>query len=114
MKHEEQNLQTACVKWLELQYPKIKRIQSSTDHKTTLIQGALKKRMGYQKGTPDLQILVANHSYHALFVEFKTEKGKQTIEQKDFEKYCNENDYCYLICRNVEGFIQFVKSYINN
>jgi hypothetical protein len=113
MKHTESQIQIEAIKWLRLQYPDVRTIQSSTDHATTARQGRQKKLMGYQAGTPDLFIVHANHLYHGLFVEFKTDKGRQKPEQATFENYCRQNGYAYIICREVMHFVRLVKDYLN-
>lgn len=115
----EKSLQISCVEYFRLQYPKIWIGNFSTDTKyggtptQRKMQGAIKNKMGYSKGLPDLVILQPSGMFHALFIEFKTDKGRQSTEQKEFEKYCLDNNYLYVVVRSLEQFIMFVKNYFN-
>ena len=119
MKNNEKSLQMACVQWLRLQYPHVWVGNFSTDTRyggtqtQRALQGAIKNKMGYTKGLPDLAILQPSGMFHALFVEFKTDKGRQSAEQKEFQKYALENSYLYVVVRNLDEFTFFVKNYFN-
>jgi hypothetical protein len=42
----------------------------------------------------------------------KTEKGRQTPTQKDFEKRATMSGYRYEICRSLDDFIKLIDEYI--
>lgn len=60
------------------------------------------RKMGYVKGQPDL-IVMKNGKVWCL--ELKSDKGRQTKEQKDFQQLCMENQIPYLVIKNLEDVI---------
>jgi len=63
------------------------------------------KQMGKMAGVPDYCFLGEKDSF---FIEFKTEKGKQTHNQKIFEKWCATNKTDYFLCRSAREGIEAV------
>ena len=63
------------------------------------------KSMGYMPGQSDLILITDN----VVFVEVKTPKGKQSKEQKNFQKYVEEKGYVYLIWQSIEDARKFIK-----
>jgi hypothetical protein len=68
--------------------------------------------MGVRAGYPDLTLLVPRKGFHALFIEMKTPKGKQSDHQREYQKELEEQGYKYVICRSVEEFIKQVDDYM--
>lgn len=57
------------------------------------------KRMGYQKGQPDM-IIMKNGKVWCL--ELKSAKGKQSKEQKEYQEMCIKNGIPYLVIKKLE------------
>ena len=113
-KEEEHRLQCACVRWFHYEYPHLRYALFAVPNggrrdKTT---GAKLKAEGVLAGVSDLVLLKQNKRYGALLIEMKTPDGHQSAEQKDFEAYCQANDYCYALCRSYEDFQRIVKQYL--
>lgn len=66
------------------------------------IDGARLKAMGMVAGVADMVYL--NPNGPVTFIEFKTDKGIQSPEQKDFERKCYEWGYAYEIVRSLDDF----------
>jgi len=111
-KYGESELQRNCVKWLRLHFPDIVCFAVPNGGARNKISAAILKGEGVLAGCTDLVILKPNKEYHALFVEMKYEKGRQTQSQKDFETKCVKNGYKYMICRSLSGFMDEVKKYL--
>lgn len=60
-----------------------------------------KHDMGLINGVADFVIVTQSKT---IFVELKTEKGRQSDFQKLFQKWCEKNDIKYFIIRNVVEF----------
>lgn len=60
-----------------------------------------KKSMGLKSGVSDLIILMENK---CIFVEVKTETGRQSASQKDFEAQVQSLGFEYLVVRSLEDF----------
>lgn len=72
------------------------------------IEGANLKKEGVLAGVADLQVLLNNGK--SLFLEVKTEKGKQQQTQKDFEERCKELGHNYHIVRSIEDVINVLQT----
>jgi len=120
MRHKESDLQTDCIFWIRIQYPKVQTVPSNADFKFSgndirrMITGKRMKDMGYIKGTPDLFIALGNAKYNGLWIEFKSEKGKQTKEQLEFQKTTEINGFKYEIVRDYDYFKEIINKYIND
>lgn len=66
------------------------------------------KNTGVMNGVSDLIVILPNGTL--IFVELKTETGKQSEKQKDFQKRVNDLGYEYLLIRNLEEFKLIIKS----
>jgi len=66
------------------------------------------KNAGFLNGVSDLIILLPNRT---IFVEIKTAKGKQNINQIEFEKDVKKLGFKYLIWRTLEDCIIWEKEY---
>lgn len=64
------------------------------------------KEMGYTKGQPDLIFVFKNRVY---FAEMKTATGKQSPEQKEFQKQLEAAGQVYLVWRSVDDCVDFIK-----
>ena len=118
MKRTEDIMQISCVRWFRLQYPKLLLLSfpagyvfGGNETKRAII-GKRMKDMGYTIGTADLFLAIPSDPYHGLFVEMKTEIGRQSPAQKDFEKRAIFSGYKYAVCRTVEEFIEAINNYL--
>jgi hypothetical protein len=69
--------------------------------------------MGVRSGFPDLILCVARGKYHGLFIELKTAKGRQTDNQKYFQKALEAQGYRYVVVRSIDEFRRIVTQYMN-
>jgi hypothetical protein len=76
------------------------------------MEAAKFKQMGVRAGYPDLTLLVPRKGYHALFIELKTAKGKQSEHQKEYQAEVEKQGYKYIICRSVQEFIDEIDEYM--
>lgn len=65
------------------------------------------KNMGYVKGQPDLVAIMNNK---VVFIELKTDKGRQSKEQKAVEQEIKKRGCEYIVIRSLED----LHNYINN
>lgn len=65
------------------------------------------KQMGYIAGQPDLIIFIDGGK--TFFVELKTEKGRQSREQKNFQTQVERLGFSYEIWRNITDCEEFIK-----
>ena len=61
----------------------------------------------------DLILLVPNANYHALLIEMKTPKGRQSDSQRAWQRaVAGNDDYLYVVCRSLDEFIREVETYL--
>jgi len=116
MRHTEENMQIAAVRWFDYQYAEYSKllIHPPNGGYRNAAEAARFKAMGTRAGCPDLILLVARNEYNALCVELKTDKGKQTTLQKEWQIAAEKHGNRYVIVRSIEEFIEIIKEYINN
>lgn len=130
MNHEESKLQQACVSWFRAQYPQYAMLLTHPINEGSGHSQIDRRRQGIHKaegavaGVPDLLLFMAaecieeefdydvDYYYHSLGIEFKTLKGKQSQEQKDFQKIFEAAGNKYIIVRSFEEFKEEINDYI--
>lgn len=69
---------------------------------------------GITSGVSDIIMLIPNSEFHGLLIEFKTDKGNQSNNQKEFEKQAVNSGYKYVVCRSAYDAIKEVQNYLKN
>lgn len=115
MKHLESHLQSECIKWFRLQYPKftMNLFAIPNGGSRNKIEAANLKRQGVIAGVADCFLSIPNSYSHGLFIEFKIGKNKQTENQIEFEKAISIFDYQYCVIYSFEEFVNTIESYLN-
>ncbi|MDO5650141.1 MAG: VRR-NUC domain-containing protein, partial [Gallicola sp.] len=88
MNNRESKIQQACVKWFKWQYRQLEYLLFAVPNggARSRVTGAILKAEGVLRGVSDLILLYPAQGYHALLIELKTEKGRQSDTQKAFQK----------------------------
>lgn len=115
-RNEEHRLQSACVRWYRLQYPKMKHNLFSVPNggKRDAVTGAKLKEEGALAGVADLILLKSNRFYGALLIEMKTKTGHQSDTQKQWEEKITADGYKYIVVRSLEDFQREVNKYLKD
>lgn len=116
MTHEESLIQQSCVKWFRLQHRHLALSLFSVPNGgfRKRIEAAIMKAEGQVSGVADLILLHPNSRYHALCIEMKTEKGKQSPNQEIWQAHIEQYGYKYIIVRSLDQFISEVNDYLNS
>ena len=128
--HKEQDLQIRCVRWFRVTYPEFARLlehpknEVSSGNRT---EGAIAKAEGVQAGVNDLIFHAPSLCYewhgviqeepfmvYSLGIELKEKNGRQSPEQKNFQRYFEAAGNQYEICRSLESFQDIMTKYVNN
>lgn len=111
---DEHRLQSACVRWYRLQYPRMKHNLFSVPNggKRDAVTGAKLKKEGALAGVADLILLKSNRFYGALLIEMKTSKGRQSDSQKEWQHKITADGYKYVVVRSLEDFQREIKDYL--
>ena len=137
MNHEESILQQRCVACFRVQYPQYSMLlvhpinegsgHAAIDRRRQGIHKAEGAVAGvsdlllfmaaiyeYQDKTPgnDVDDYVRHIRYNGLGIEFKTKKGRQSQQQKDFQKMFEAAGYKYVVVRSDDEFRSVVNDYI--
>lgn len=107
MNIEEHRIQRQIVEYLNLNQVEVFAIPNG-GHRDVATAMVL-KREGVKRGAPDLMIIGKSKIY---FVEVKTQKGKQSLYQKNFEELTKKSNACvYLLWRELEDAVVFFNQY---
>ena len=131
MNHEESKLQQACVSWFRGEYPEYAMLlthpinEGSGHTETDKRRQGIHKAEGAVAGVSDLIFFLPSYmpahrdngedswvEVHGLGIEFKTQKGRQSEEQKKFQRMFEAAGYDYHIVRSLEEFRVLILTYI--
>lgn len=118
MKHEESNLQIACVNWFRLAYPQYAGLLFSVPNggKRSVVTATIMKREGALAGVADLFLAARSLRYihcRGLWIEMKAgTKWKQSDSQKEFEKNVTAQSYRYELVDNFDRFKELIDDYL--
>lgn len=113
MSKAEQRLQTAIVKYIRLAYPNTLFTATMGGVKlNSWSQRNALKATGYLKGVADLLIFESKESYKGLFIEVKTDKGKMTKEQKEFQTNAIARGYLCICCKGFDETKNIIDDYL--
>lgn len=114
----EDKLQIGCKYWFDCQYPEYRLLLHHSPNEGLLMKhyrdGAKRKAMGMRPGFPDFIFLLPNKEYHYLALELKTDKGRQSDHQKEYQQAVEQAGGRYVIIRSLDEFMTEIKSYIAN
>ena len=115
MRHRESQLQIFCMRWFHLQWPALRMLMfhPKNEGHGNRAAGAIAKAEGVVAGVADLVLLVPNAEHHCLCLELKTEKGRQSKTQKEFQKVIEAAGGAYHIVRDIETFVSVVNEYLS-
>lgn len=112
----EARIQASCVEYLWNNYPQTRGLYihiPNEGNRNSKLDGAMRKALGLVAGAPDTFLFIARYGYHGLAIEFKTETGVQSQEQKAFQARLEMQNYKYCICRSLEQFKQIIVDYLD-
>ena len=114
MREEEHNIQCACVRWFNLQWPQYRGLLFAVPNggaRSKATAGKLKAE-GVVAGVSDLILLVPKQWAFALCIEMKTTKGRQSPEQKEWQAKVEGEGYRYAVCHSIDEFMAVVNGYL--
>lgn len=116
MRHLESALQKDCVQWFRYQYPRLACLLFSVPNggKRGKVEAAILKAEGAVSGVSDLILLVSNGVYNTLCIEMKRGKGRQSDNQKEWQKAAELHNNKYVVCNSFESFTETIKDYLKH
>lgn len=114
--HSESKLQIQCVAWLKYQYPYLAPLFFSVPNggSRNPREAAIMKAEGTTAGISDLILNIPSGRHTQLAIEMKDEKGKQSAEQKRYQRYATAVGIKYIVCRSFEDFQSQVENYLED
>lgn len=116
--HKESDLQIRFVKWFRVTYPDFAYLMFHPHNEGNAFsrqQQIIANREGVTKGVSDLVFLIPTQDYHFLTIELKNgTKGRQSEEQKLFQRYVEAIGGKYVVARTYEGAKEFVTRYMDD
>lgn len=76
------------------------------------IEAANMKRQGVKRGVADVILQVPKKGYASLCLEFKTPTGRQSDEQKEYQRQVEMAGSKYVVVRSVQQAIKVVQKYL--
>ena len=125
--HKESDLQIHCVKYFRCTYPELARLleHPKNEGHGDKVAGAIAKAEGVQAGVADLMLHVPSeahiigeevqeelYTFHSMAIELKTKTGRQSPEQKLFQRYFEAAGGKYMVVRTFEDFVATVDDYV--
>lgn len=105
MKSEAQ-IQSECVIWMWNEKPETRGLFFAIQNNSENIGRAMqRKALGLIPGVADTCFLWDGIAY---FFEFKTEDGRQSAQQKEWERRVKDQNFGYFIVRSTEQFKQLI------
>ena len=106
----ENKLHSDCYLWFHASYPDLRGLLCyNLNNSRNKIQAIMDKALGLQKGRCDM---VFYYNGVATMIEFKTEEGRQTPDQKKWQGIIETGGFRYEIIRSLEDFQQLIRSII--
>lgn len=116
MNREEQELQIAFFEWAKWQkgrYPELRLMHHIPNGgKRSKAEAAIFKAMGVKRGVPDVFLPVPRGIYHGLYIEFKSDSGTPTSDQKEFLKSLQEAGYFVCVSNKLDKAISITERYL--
>ena len=98
-KHPERDLQCECVYWFRKTHKN--QLIFSCPNEFARAEAAAARKMGMLKGVSDIIVVMPDR---VLFVEFKSETGTQSLDQKRFQQKIERMGYTYAVVRTIKDF----------
>ncbi len=124
--------QEAVVKWWRVQYPHRTKllIANLNGAKLAPVSGrafahlpeSVRRGIAWQRlkdqgaveGAADLFLSIASGDYNGLYIEMKTDTGRQSKGQKEFEAAVIEQGFGYCVPKGAKAAIDCIISYLEN
>lgn len=112
--HPESKLQIQCVTWFKYQYPHLAPLMFAVPNggSRDKREAAIMKAEGITAGVSDLILNIRGGLHTQLAIEMKDVKGRQSPEQKRYQRYAEAVGIKYIICRSFQDFKDEVINYL--
>ena len=126
MRHLESQTQISCVRWFRNTYPEYADLLFSVPNggQRSATEASIMRAEGIVPGVSDLILMMPVGGYHAICIEMKritylwengkekARKGRQSKDQKKWQKLVNEQGYGYFIIYTREQFEELIEGFL--
>lgn len=107
----ENRIQQECFMWFNNTFPALRGCLFAVPNggTRTAIEGKLLKETGVWSGVSDMLLM---YNGKTLCLELKTIKGHQSFNQKKWQKLIEEQNFRYVIVRDLSEFKDYVYEFI--
>lgn len=115
----ESKIQASCVAWMHNTYPEYRGLYFAVQNENSRADsnastGAIRRAVGVTKGVSDTILLIARGKWNGLCVEFKTDIGRQSSAQVEWQSKVEAQGYRYEVVRSLEEFKKLIVEYLNS
>ena len=108
MTETEARIQGHSYVWFHNTYPKLRGLLCyNLNNSRNKIDGSRNKSLGLQKGRSDLVLYLKGTAY---MIEVKTETGKQSKDQKEWQQIIESQGFRYFVIRDRDEFEKLIVS----
>jgi len=113
--NEEEREQIEFFKLVSLYFPNIPNkllFAVPNGGSRNIIEATNLKKQGVTRGVADVILLVPKKGFASLCIEFKSKSGKQSEEQKEFQRQAENCKNKYVIARSATQAIEELRTYL--
>lgn len=113
-RHVESKIQISCKRWFDYQFSHFRKLLFAVPNggQRGKYEAAIMKAEGTTAGVSDMILLIPRKGFGALCIEFKTQKGRQTELQKEWQHEAEKVGNKYVIVRSFEQFVKEIEAYL--
>ena len=114
-RNEEAQIQSEFFKQVRILFPKLPSkllFAVPNGGSRNIIEARNMKYQGVVPGVADVILLIPQHGYASLCLEFKTAKGIQSDEQKEFQRQVEACGSKYVVVKSTIQAIKIIKKYL--
>lgn len=111
----EGKIQAECVAWFWNTYSEYRGLLfhvPNEGNRNSQSDGVLRKALGLVAGVSDLILLIPSSKYHGLCIEMKTDTGRQSPAQIEWQSKVEKQGYKYIVVRSLEQFKEEIREYL--
>lgn len=112
----EHRIQKAYFQWLRYKLPRVEPLAFSVPNGgyRFIATAARLKAEGVKAGVPDIFIAYPQKSFHGLFMELKTERGRPTKQQLQWLERLGSKGYMAMLCKGLDALIETTEGYFSD
>ena len=110
----EHQIQSLLFKWFKLQHPKLVMFAIPNAAKRSYAQASYMKSEGLVAGIADIFLMCPKSSYHGMFIELKSAKGKLSDSQKEFMGLAILMGYKAVVCYGFDEAKDAINNYLQS